>query len=65
MATHKLTYSSECWMLTKHDERRTGISEMRYLKSIAGYARNNRRRKTDIKGELKIYKLKNKKKEYR
>ena len=34
-----LLYGSEFWTLTKEDERKIEAAEMRFLRSVAGYTR--------------------------
>lgn len=64
-AVPSLTYGSECWTTTKNNERRITTSEMRFLRSTAGYSLRDRKRNEDIREELKIFNITDKIKDYR
>jgi hypothetical protein len=54
---YALLYGSEYWTLTKQQLQETEYSEMRFLRSVAGYRRIDKKRNTDIRQNLKIFSL--------
>jgi hypothetical protein len=64
LAVPALLYGSECWTLTKQQLEQTEPSEMRFLRSVAGYRRTDKKRNTDIRQNLKIFNLGQKIREY-
>jgi hypothetical protein len=46
-------YGSECWTLAKYQLQQIESSEMRFLMSVAGYRRIDKKRNTDIRQNLK------------
>jgi hypothetical protein len=54
MAIPTLLYGSECWTLTKRQKSRLEVSEMRFLRSVAGYRLIGHRRNEGIREELQI-----------
>lgn len=60
-----LLYGSEFWTLTKSEEKRIEVIEMRFLRSIAGYTLLDKKRNEDIRLELNIFNLIEKLTEYR
>jgi hypothetical protein len=64
LAVPSVLYDRECWTLTKQQLQQTESSEMRFLRSVAGYRRMDKERNTDIKQELNIFNLGEKVKEY-
>lgn len=65
MAVPMLLYGSEFWTLTKSEEKRIAVIEMRFLRSIAGYTLLDKKRNEDIRLELNIFNLIEKLTEYR
>ena len=65
MAVPALLYGSEHWTLTKSQEQRIEASEMRFLRSVAGYTIADRKRSEDIRTELNIFRLMDKITQYR
>jgi len=45
-------YGSETWVTTKRDMTRLEAAEMRFLRSVTGYARLDKIRSEDIRQEL-------------
>jgi hypothetical protein len=64
LAVPAVLYGSECWTLTKQQLQQVESSEMRFLRSVAGYRRIDKKRNTDIRQNLKIFNLWEKIKEY-
>jgi hypothetical protein len=52
------------WTLTKKQLQQNESSEMRFLRSVAGYRRTDKKGNTDIGQNLKIFNLGNKIREY-
>jgi hypothetical protein len=64
LAVAALLHGSECWTLTEQQLQQTESSEMRFLGSVAGYRRTDKKRNTDIIQNLKIFSLEEKIREY-
>lgn len=64
LAVPSLLYGSECWTLTENQKHKIEVSEMRFLRSVAGYRRTDRQYNETIRDELNIFNLNNKIKEY-
>jgi hypothetical protein len=60
LAVPVLLYGSECWTLTKQQLQQIESPEMRFLRSVAGYRRTDKKRNTDIRQKLKIFNLRQK-----
>jgi hypothetical protein len=54
VAIPKLLYGSETWVTTKRDMTRLEAAEMRFLRSVKGYARLDKIRSEVIRKELEI-----------
>jgi hypothetical protein len=54
-AVPALLYGSKCYTLTKQQLQQIESSEMRFLRSVAGYRRGNKKRNTDIRQHLNIF----------
>jgi hypothetical protein len=52
-----LLHGSECWTLTRQQLQQIESSEMRFMRSVAGYRRIDKKRDTDIRQHLKIFNL--------
>jgi hypothetical protein len=52
-----LTYASENWTINRSDKKKIESAEMQFLCSVAGYTLLDQKRSTDIRSELKIFKL--------
>lgn len=65
MAVPVLLYGSECWTMTKQDEKKIEAAEMRFLRHVAGYTLWDRKRSEDIRKELKIFNLREKIQQHR
>jgi hypothetical protein len=59
-----LLYGSDCWTVTKQQLQQIESSEMRFLRSVAGYRKTDTKRNTDIRQNLKIFSLGQKIREY-
>jgi hypothetical protein len=64
LAAPSKLYGSECWALTQQWLQQIESSEIRFLKSVAGYRRKDKNRNIDIRQELNIFNLGEKVKEY-
>jgi hypothetical protein len=54
VSTPTLLYDNEIWVTTKRDMARLEAAEMRFLRSVKGYARLHKIRSEVIRKELKI-----------
>jgi hypothetical protein len=52
-AVSALLYSSECWTLTIQQLQQIEFSEMRFLRSVSGYGRTDKKRNADIRKKIK------------
>jgi hypothetical protein len=57
MAVPMLTYASEYWTINRSDKKKIESTEMKFLRSVAGYTLLDQKRSTDIRSELKILNL--------
>ena len=57
MSVPTITYGSEVWTMNKKDKTRIQSAEMRFLRSVGGYRREDRKRNVDIRQELNINEL--------
>ncbi|KAJ4450851.1 hypothetical protein ANN_02282 [Periplaneta americana] len=64
LAVPSLLYGSECWTLPENQKHKIEVSEMRFLRSVAGCRRTDRQYNETIRDELNIFNLNNKIKEY-
>ncbi|XP_075232478.1 uncharacterized protein LOC142330896 [Lycorma delicatula] len=53
----RFTRGSETWCIIKQMETLIQTAEMRFLRSVAGYCLNNRKRNSEIRNELNIFEL--------
>jgi hypothetical protein len=67
MVATRLLYGCETWALNRSNKKKTETAEMRFLKYVAGYNRQDEISNPTIHNELKIFntngKIKGKKKE--
>lgn len=54
MAIPTLTYGSETWTITKQYHTKIQSSEMKFVRSIAGYTKMDKKYNEDIRQELKV-----------
>jgi hypothetical protein len=64
LALPSLLHGTECCTLTKRQLQEDKSSEMRFLRSVAGYTRIDKKINTDIRQILKIFNIGEKIKEY-
>jgi hypothetical protein len=64
LAVTALLYGSECWTSTKQQLQQIKSSEMRFLMSVEGYRRVDKKGNTDIRQNYKIFSLGEKIREY-
>ena len=55
MAIPVLMYGSENWSLNRSDKRKIEAAEMRFLRPTAGYTFWDKKRSSDIRGQLVIF----------
>jgi hypothetical protein len=55
MAVPMLTYARENWTINRSDKKKTESSEMKFLRTVAGYTLLDEKRSTDIRSELKLF----------
>jgi len=54
VARPSLLYGSETWVTTKRDMTRVEAAEMRFLRSVTGYTRQDKIRSEVIRKELEV-----------
>jgi hypothetical protein len=52
-----LNYASENWTINLSDKKKIESAEMKFLRSVAGYTLLDQKRSTDVRKELKIFNL--------
>jgi hypothetical protein len=57
LAVPTVLYGNECWILSKEQLQQTELSEMRFLRSVAGYKKYIKERNTDIRKNLRIFNI--------
>jgi hypothetical protein len=60
LAVPALLYGSECWTLAKQQLQQIKSSEMRFLRSVSGYRRTDKKRNKDIRQNIKLFNLEEK-----
>jgi hypothetical protein len=55
LAAPAVFYGSECWTLTKQQLQQIEFSEIRFLRSMAGYRRRDKKRNTDFRQHVKVF----------
>jgi hypothetical protein len=60
LAVPALLYGSECWTLAKQQLQQIKSSEMRFLRSVSGYRRTDKKRNKDIRQNIKLFNLEDK-----
>lgn len=65
MAEPTLSYGSELWTVTKKQESKIQASEMKFLRQVKGCTRQDRIRNEEIRGELDIYNMNQRLKNYK
>ena len=60
-----LMYGSENWSLNRSDKRKIEAAEMRYLIPTAGYKFLDKKRNSDIRGQLGIFNINDKLTQYK
>lgn len=65
MAVPVVLYGSETWVLSKREQTRLQAAEMKFLRAVKGCTLEDRNRNEDIRNELGIFSLDEKRKTYK